>query len=573
MVLNGGASGILVDIIQALLEMKTIKFLPKTIVVNDETKYNDYFASVDSKTLLYLVKQYDVENIDSIQKIFGGPIRDSPPQIDNQSNKLIQNLDMIKPDLNNMKDMQYYQKFLSLNSELQNLESNIKNLKGEIDKANLQLQNFQCIKGLDNEQNDFLSNFILDCSKYCNHDIDWYRVLLKLDELDKEYEIEVNKLINTNGLQLDYNSIRDVCERLSENKMLKNIFKDRLIECSKTPYSFLDTLTGSISFESLNNCQKCHDDCILYLNDSYKSFLMEDSDNIGISNKLKVLLFCEFRLYTLSKFITLEALRIKKQNYTRVKNILVKLSQDQKQKIIEKNVLDKKNAENILKLKKLESVHKTHKTDLDKLVDKKQKSMKGGSHHNGYQNGGADINNNLMKQNLLSQVLQIIANDKSILEQGVNVGDIQNRLNNINSPDMPNRQIPNRDQNPNQDKNPNIPDIPNRQIPNRDQNPNQDKNPNIPDIPNRQIPNRQIPNRDQNPNQDKNPNIPDMPNKMPNIQMPDKQNDNIMVKDELIPNCTAIAQDIMDGKINEKNFIYLSPKCDTQIMNALKSAR
>ena len=36
---------------------------------------------------------------------------------------------MIKPDLNNMKDMQYYQKFLSLNNELENLETNIKNLK------------------------------------------------------------------------------------------------------------------------------------------------------------------------------------------------------------------------------------------------------------------------------------------------------------------------------------------------------------------------------------------------------------------------------------------------------------
>ena len=30
--------------------------------------------------------------------------------------------------LNNMKDMQYYQKFLSLNNELENLETNIKNL-------------------------------------------------------------------------------------------------------------------------------------------------------------------------------------------------------------------------------------------------------------------------------------------------------------------------------------------------------------------------------------------------------------------------------------------------------------
>ena len=41
--------------------MKKIKFLPKTTLVNDETKYNDYLASVDSKTLLYLVKEYDVD--------------------------------------------------------------------------------------------------------------------------------------------------------------------------------------------------------------------------------------------------------------------------------------------------------------------------------------------------------------------------------------------------------------------------------------------------------------------------------------------------------------------------------
>ena len=541
MVLNGGASGILVDIIKALLEMKSIKFLPKASVVNDQTKYNDYFASVDSKTLLYLVKEYDVDNIEAIQKIFGGPIRDSPPQIDNTGDKLIKNLDMIKPDLNNMKDMQYYQKFLSLNNELENLETNIKNLKNEVDKSNIQLQNFQCIEGLDNEENGFLSHFILDCSKYCNHNIDWYRVILKLDDFDKEYEVEVNKLTNKNGLQLDYDSIRDVCQNLSENKTLKNIFKNKLIECSKAPYSFLDTLTGDISFESLSDCQKCHDDCILYLNDSYKSFLMDDSDGIGISNKLKVLLFCEFRLYAISKYITLEALRIKKQNYTRVKNILKKLSVEQKKKIIQRNVLDKQRATDILKLKKLEAQQKTQKTNLDKLVDEKQKSMKGGSHH--HQTGG-DVNDNLMKQNLLSQVLQIIANDKSLSQQGVNVGDVQNRLNDIGNKPLGNKPL----------GNPNKP-------PGIGQN--MDKPPGmaqgIGDKP---------PGMAQG--------IGDKPLGMPDkpLGMPDKpKNDNIMIKDELIPNCTAIAQDIMDGKINEKNFIYLSPKCDTQIMNALKSSR
>merc|ERR1711881_294962 len=155
------------------------------------------------------------------------------------------------------------------------------------DTANMQLSNFQCIEGLDNEKNEFLTNFILDCSKYCNRDVDWYRVLLNIDKLDEDFETEVLKLVNKNTLQLDYNSIKNVLNQLENNTKLKNIFRDRLMECSKSPYSFFDTLTGSISFDSLNDCQKCHNDCILYLNDNYKSFLMNDTDGIGISNKLK----------------------------------------------------------------------------------------------------------------------------------------------------------------------------------------------------------------------------------------------------------------------------------------------
>ena len=172
---RGGASTDLVDIIQALLEMKVIMFLPKTSIVTDQSKYNTYFSSVDSKTLLYLVKEYDVGNLKAIQQIFGGPGRDNPPQIQNASEKLLENLNLVKPDLNNVKDFQYYEKFLRLNANLQLLESEIKGMKHEIDTANMQLSNFQCIEGLDNEKNEFLTNFILDCSKYCNHDVNWYR--------------------------------------------------------------------------------------------------------------------------------------------------------------------------------------------------------------------------------------------------------------------------------------------------------------------------------------------------------------------------------------------------------------
>ena len=211
---RGGASTDLVDIIQALLEMKVIMFLPKTSIVTDQSKYNTYFSSVDSKTLLYLVKEYDIGNLKAIQQIFGGPGRDNPPQIQNASEKLLENLNLVKPDLNNVKDFQYYEKFLRLNANLQLLEGEVKGMKHEIDTANMQLSDFQCIEGLDNEKNEFLTNFILDCSKYCNHDVNWYRVLLNIDKLDEDFETEVLKLVNKNSLQLDYNSIRDILNQL-----------------------------------------------------------------------------------------------------------------------------------------------------------------------------------------------------------------------------------------------------------------------------------------------------------------------------------------------------------------------
>ena len=545
---RGGASTDLVDIIQALLEMKVIMFLPKTSIVTDQSKYNTYFSSVDSKTLLYLVKEYDVGNLRAIQQIFGGPGRDNPPQIQNASEKLLENLNLIKPDLNNVKDFQYYEKFLKLNANLQLLESEIKGMKNEIDTANMQLSNFQCIEGLDNEKNEFLTNFILDCSKYCNRDVDWYRVLLNIDKLDEDFETEVLKLVNKNTLQLDYNSIKNVLNQLESNTELKNIFRDRLIECSKSPYSFFDTLTGSISFDSLNDCQKCHDDCILYLNDNYKSFLMNDTDGIGISNKLKALMYCEFRLYQLSKAISLEALRIKKKKYSKVKNILKNLSSKEKKEIIQKNINEKKRGENILKVQKLEKKQKEDAKELDKLISEKTNNVLYKGDKKGGSRGGADIDENLMKQNIISQILQVLANDKSINNPGLqeqidkikvdnpmaNVVDKSNPLANVVGKPNPMANVLGK------------------------ANPIEGPKNNIVNVPNAPVIDK--------------PSI-DKPIKQP-LENPIKQP--VMDKpviDEIVPNCTAIAKDIMDGKINETNFLYLSPQCDTQIMNALKSSR
>ena len=548
---RGGASGDLIDIIQALLEMKVIMFLPKTSIVTDQSKYNTYFSSVDSKTLLYLVKEYDIGNLKAIQQIFGGPGRDNPPQIQNASEKLLENLNLVKPDLNNVKDFQYYEKFLRLNANLQLLEGEIKGMKHEIDTANMQLSNFQCIEGLDNEKNEFLTNFILDCSKYCNRDVDWYRVLLNIDKLDEDFETEVLKLVNKNSLQLDYNSIRDILNQLESNSELKDIFRNRLIECSKSPYSFFDTLTGSISFDSLNDCQKCHDDCILYLNDNYKSFLMNDTDGIGISNKLKALMYCEFRLYQLSKAISLEALRIKKKKYSKVKNILKNLSSIEKKGIIQKNINEKKRGENILKVQKLEKQQKENAQELDKLIQKKTDNvLNKGDRKGGSMKEGASVDENLMKQNIISQILQVLANDKSI-----NNPELQQQIDRVKV----NNPVADPIANPMDKAVNNIVNVPNAPV-----NPIMDK-PIIKPVMDKPVMDKPVINPVDKPVVN--------PVDKPVVNPVDKPVVNKLVIDEIVPNCTAIAKDIMDGKINETNFLYLSPQCDTQIMNALKSSQ
>jgi activator of HSP90 ATPase len=52
---------------------------------------------------------------------------------------------------------------------------------------------------------------------------------------------------------------------------------------------------------------------------------------------------------------------------------------------------------------------------------------------------------------------------------------------------------------------------------------------------------------------------------------PLKKNNNMQSdgNDIYVPNCTAISNDILNNRIKQKNYLYLSPKCNKQILNAL----
>ena len=458
------------NIIQAILEMKVILFLPTTFIVNNPDKFSDYFASIDSKTLLHIVKELNVGDVEAIEQIFGGPVIDKPMQIPNATAQLQQNLDVIKPDLNNMSDYQYYNQFLQMNKDMEQLQGQIHRVKYEIDTANRQLSQFKCVDGLDNMENEFITNFILDCSKYSIKNVDWFKVILDIDKLDDGFNKDVEKRLMELNINFKHEALESYMKLLVDNEKLKRIFENRLIECSKSPYSFWDSLTGSISFDSLSDCNLCHNDCILYLNDSYKEFLITDTPGIDVTTKLKVLVYCEHRLFQFSKYISLEALRLKGRKYTKVKNILKSLESKNKNKVFMKQKIEQNNIDNQQKLDELNKKEKELREKMGQLVQNKNMS------------GGADVNNPVqpaVKQHPVENPAEPPAEEKPV---------------------EPPVQKP----------------------------------------------------------------------VEPPVEQPVEQPETKPVYQEVIPDCSTIVGDIKNGRIQQKNFMYLTNACNESIESALK---
>ena len=385
-----GDSNKLSIIIQALLEMKTILYLPKTFIVNNPDNHSDYFSSIDSKVLLYLVKDLNLENTKIIEKLFGGPVLDKPPTIPNNTPELQDKLNAIKPNVYSIEDNIYYNQFLEMNNSIELLESQMNELNAQITMENEQLSHFKCID--ENSKYDFIGNFILNCSEFCSKNVNWYRVILGLDKLDKDFENDVKNILTDLNIYFEYNVLEKYMNLLSENTMLKNMLKDRIVECSNSPYTFWDKLTGSISFASLSECNLCKNDCILYLNNSYKNFLTKDIPGLDVTMKLKILVYCEHRLYNFCKYITLEAIRIKGRKYTRVKNIL--------------KSLDKKNNSLFIK-KQLKRSKKHNEHNLNKMNQAVTK-LKGGT-----------ISNEQVPEEAPEQATEIIDEDNTLVYKQV----------------------------------------------------------------------------------------------------------------------------------------------------------
>ena len=130
---KGGSADNTKYIIEAILNMNKIQYLPKTSVITN-LRFQNYLSSIDAKTTLFLIKGTKYGNIPAIQKLFGGNINDNNnvPKIDDQSNPLIQNVNLIKPEIQNINDNNYYNQFNQLNNDIIDINIKLKNVKDEI---------------------------------------------------------------------------------------------------------------------------------------------------------------------------------------------------------------------------------------------------------------------------------------------------------------------------------------------------------------------------------------------------------------------------------------------------------
>ena len=175
---------------------------------------------------------------------------------------------------------------------------------------------------------DDLRAYILDCEDHLSvRNVDWFEAVLGLKQFgtDKAFERAIKDEMIKRRIVLDTDTFRDALDILKNNHEVRDIFKQRILDCAHKPQGFFDSLFGKISWDSYNECFKCSDNsCVVHLDDNYKSFLRHKS-TIPQIKRIKVLMWCELRLREMSKHFALEALRIKKDKTSKVKSLLRKI--------------------------------------------------------------------------------------------------------------------------------------------------------------------------------------------------------------------------------------------------------
>ena len=289
---RGGDDREFKSVLLSILNDTYIPFLPTTVSVKDLDQTNNY---------LYCVSAFDLLTI----------IGKNPKY---SASKSITN---IVKDVNNE-------------------SRDIYNIIGDMSKIPVSrkvLSNFMinCARLKDNQYLMKLREYILECEDYLSLKyVNWYKVTLGLIKLDDEFESMIINEIRERRIFLDTDTFKYGLEILEKDKNVKNMFKQRIIDCGYKPQGFFDKLMGTISWDSYNECFKCSDNkCVVYLDDNYKAFLNK-KHKIKSVDKIKILIYVELRLRSFSKYVSLEGMRIIKKKHRKAKELLNYIYKDDK---------------------------------------------------------------------------------------------------------------------------------------------------------------------------------------------------------------------------------------------------
>ena len=334
-------------LLESILDMESIFFLPILNVITTKKLYNRYLNSIDSVTLLYLIENHPSKEIEFIQSIFkeDNIMKESIENL--QTNELEQlgsnitkEYELLKPNISDIQGSRYYKEFINLKKSIDSVNNEIQSIKLKINSENIKLQNFKCLTDLKKHEKHLMDH-VLNCSEISNKNVNWYNSILGVDKLDEHFEYEVYTLISKIGL--NYDTVQGIMEQVIDDKDLKDILKNRILGCSKDPETIIKKIVNTITFQSKDNCNPCHNKCILYLNKEYKKYLLSQN-KLSLVNKLKILIVCEIRLLLLLKLINIELTRLELKDYKHITNIL-------------DNLINRKNKSN----EKYDSIDKYHK--------------------------------------------------------------------------------------------------------------------------------------------------------------------------------------------------------------------
>ena len=221
------------------------------------------------------------------------------------------------------------------------------------DEIELDWKNIVCKDLFSIEQDHLVKElflYILDCNvqKEINEeDIEmdyvlknkrWFDICIGIDYIDPTFQGYVDGAIKGLEINLNYKNIIEKIKTIiikPDVKMeLEKILKNRLMSCSKNPRTLIDKIFNTISFNSNQKCDKKKKDTVLYLYEDYKGFLNMEIEGLSKLEKTAILIFCEERQHILSKYISVEVVRQRKNNTSQVKSILSSIYKEDKDIII-----------------------------------------------------------------------------------------------------------------------------------------------------------------------------------------------------------------------------------------------